>query len=239
MPFATNPDGTRIHYEVEGAGSPLVLVHGFGGTLETWRERGYVDTLKNDLQLILIDARGHGQSDRPTDEADYDWRSRVLDVVAVLADLEVDKAHLLGYSMGGAIAQSCAIYAPQRFQSLIIGGSSPYGMAGDAWAERSFEEMWATRADRDESQRDIVAAGFASLGKFAGSVQALSMKHLPALLFAGSEDHGPIEGVQRLAAIEGTPTLILDGKDHGTAIEAVDVVAPRVLAFIRDVEASA
>ena len=239
MPFATNPDGTKIHYEVEGAGSPLVLVHGFGGSLETWRERGYVDALKNDLQLILIDARGHGQSDRPTNEEDYDWRSRVLDVVAVLGDLELEKAHLLGYSMGGAIAQSCNIYAPQRFHSLIIGGSSPYGMAGDGWAERPFEEMWAARAERDESQRDVIAAGFASLGKFNGSVQALSMRRVPALLFAGTEDHGPIEGVQRLAAAEGIPALILEGKDHGTAVDAVEVVAPRVLEFVREVEASA
>ncbi len=239
MPFATNPDGTKIHYEVEGAGSPLVLVHGFGGSLQTWRERGYVDALKDELQLIMIDARGHGESDRPTDEEDYDWRARVLDVVAVLGELGIEKAHLLGYSMGGAIAQSCNIYAPQRFQSLIIGGSSPYGMAGDAWAERPFEEMWAARAERDESQRDVVAAGFASLAKFRGSVQALSMKRLPALLFAGTDDHGPIEGVQAFAADHEIETLILDGKDHGTAAEAVDIVAPRVLEFIRAAEASA
>ena len=112
-------------------------------------------------------------------------------------------------------------------------------MAGDGLAERPLEEMWAAGAERDESQRDVIAAGFASLGKFNGSVQALSMKRVPALLFSGTEDHGPIEGVQRFAASHEISTLILEGKDHGTAVEAVDVVAPRVLEFIREAEASA
>ena len=55
-----NNDGVKIHYEVEGEGEPLVLVHWWTGSTEDWRMFGYVDALKDDYQLILIDMRGHG-----------------------------------------------------------------------------------------------------------------------------------------------------------------------------------
>ena len=60
MPFANN-QGVRIHYEVEGKGPPLVLQHGFSDSLQTWYELGYVDGLKSDYRLILLDARGHAR----------------------------------------------------------------------------------------------------------------------------------------------------------------------------------
>ena len=62
MPFADN-NGVRIHYQVEGEGPPLVLHHGLAGTLEDWRYFGYVEELKRDYQLILMDARcsSHGR----------------------------------------------------------------------------------------------------------------------------------------------------------------------------------
>ncbi len=60
MPYVDN-NGTRIHYHVEGEGPPLVLQHGFTSSLKNWYAYGYVEPLKKDYQLILIDARGHGE----------------------------------------------------------------------------------------------------------------------------------------------------------------------------------
>lgn len=68
MAYADN-NGIRIHYQVEGDGPPLVLQHGYSDSLESWYEFGYVDKLKSQCQLILIDARGHGASDKPHDTA--------------------------------------------------------------------------------------------------------------------------------------------------------------------------
>ena len=130
MPYADN-DGTQIHYHVEGNGPPLVLHHGFTSSLKNWYAYGYVEPLKADYQLILIDARGHGESDKPHDPAHYDLRLRVNDVVSVLDDLGVDKAHYLGYSMGGRIGFGIAIHAPERLNSLIIGGMHPYEPGGN------------------------------------------------------------------------------------------------------------
>jgi pimeloyl-ACP methyl ester carboxylesterase len=66
MPYVDN-DGVRIHYEVEGHGPSLVLQHGFTHSLRRWYLHGYVDALRNDYELVLIDARGHGKSDKPLD----------------------------------------------------------------------------------------------------------------------------------------------------------------------------
>ena len=64
MPFATN-NGLRIHYQIEGSGPPLVLQHGFTGSINGWRRYGYVEALAGDYRVVLVDARGHGQSDKP------------------------------------------------------------------------------------------------------------------------------------------------------------------------------
>src|SRR5207237_3323115 len=68
MPYANN-QGVRIHYRVEGEGLPLVLQHGYTQSLEHWYQCGYVDALKAHYRLVLVDARGHGGSDKPHERA--------------------------------------------------------------------------------------------------------------------------------------------------------------------------
>lgn len=126
MPYADNR-GIRIHYEVEGEGPPLVLYHGLGWSQRLWRIAGWTERLKDDYQLILMDARGHGFSDKPHDPRAYKMATRVTDVVAILDDLGIDQAHFLGYSMGGEVGWGIASLAPERFRSLILGGLSLYG----------------------------------------------------------------------------------------------------------------
>ncbi|WP_343413120.1 alpha/beta hydrolase [Candidatus Amarolinea dominans] len=118
-------NGVRIHYEVEGEGPPLVLVHWLTGSLQDWRVVGYADALKANYRLILIDARGHGQSDKPHDPAAYVLEKQAGDIVAVLDKLGVDKAHYFGYSLGGTVGWAVAKYFPDRLSSLIIGGEAP------------------------------------------------------------------------------------------------------------------
>jgi pimeloyl-ACP methyl ester carboxylesterase len=66
MPYVGN-QGIRIHYKVEGQGPPLVLQHGSTSSLQAWYQNGYVEPLKPHYQPILVDARGHGASDKPHD----------------------------------------------------------------------------------------------------------------------------------------------------------------------------
>ena len=125
MPYADNR-GIHIHYETEGDGPPLVLHHWSFTSLESWYDYGYVSALKDDYRLILLDARGHGASDKPHDPEAHELNKRVADIVAVLDDLGVGQAHFFGYSMGGWIGFGVARHAPERFRSLIIGGQHPY-----------------------------------------------------------------------------------------------------------------
>src|SRR4051794_23326298 len=83
MSYAVN-DMVRIRYEIVGTGLPLVLQHGFTQSIEDWRDYGYVTALSPHFRLILTDARGHGQSDKPHVSSAYEHSNYVKDVIAVL-----------------------------------------------------------------------------------------------------------------------------------------------------------
>jgi pimeloyl-ACP methyl ester carboxylesterase len=121
VPYATRED-IRLHYEVEGHGPPLVLHHGL---LEAWRQLGYAAALRDRCQMVLLDARGHGASDKPHDRAAYGLLSHVADVLTILEALQLPKAHFFGYSMGGLIGFGLAKYAPEPVESLVISGAHP------------------------------------------------------------------------------------------------------------------
>lgn len=125
MPYASSK-GVQIHYEVEGKGEPLLLVHGMFANGKMWRDYGYVEATKNEYRLIMVDVRGHGMSDKPHAAELYDEKLLVSDLLSVLDDLNVTQTHYLGYSMGGWIGFAAAKYAPERFHSFILGGWQPY-----------------------------------------------------------------------------------------------------------------
>lgn len=133
MPYVTS-QGIRIHYEVTGQGQPLMLGHGFGGSLEHWYDLGYVKELSQEFQLILFDARGHGTSDKPYTPDAYSLKLMISDLVSILDDLNIRKAHYFGYSMGGRIGFRIPIQAPERFDSLLLGGAV-YPLGGKTDAE--------------------------------------------------------------------------------------------------------
>jgi pimeloyl-ACP methyl ester carboxylesterase len=104
MNFATNSDdGSRIAYELIGEGTPLLLFHGSGTSGAVWRALGYVEALHDEHQMILIDARGHGHSDKPTRMESYGMDRFVDDVIAVLDDCDLGQAAYMGYSLGGRV----------------------------------------------------------------------------------------------------------------------------------------
>jgi pimeloyl-ACP methyl ester carboxylesterase len=81
MTFLAAPDGTRLHYEIEGEGPPLVLHLGAGGDSELWRAAGYLEPLAKSHRCILFDHRGHGRSDRPRGAEANHVNRYVADVV--------------------------------------------------------------------------------------------------------------------------------------------------------------
>jgi pimeloyl-ACP methyl ester carboxylesterase len=131
MPFVDNA-GIKIHYVVEGQGTPIVLIHASMGSHKEWYWPGFVSELKDEYMLILPDLRGHGESDYPHDPSQYSTMDFTSDIIAILDDLKIPKAHCWGYSMGGTIAFWLSKYYPERFLTFIIGGAYPQKYTGDA-----------------------------------------------------------------------------------------------------------
>jgi pimeloyl-ACP methyl ester carboxylesterase len=95
--------GVKIRYVDVGRGEPVVLVHGFSSSLEAnWGNQGIIEKLSKDFRVIALDCRGHGKSDKPHDAASYGL-NMIEDVTRLLDHLAVRRAHIVGYSMGGAI----------------------------------------------------------------------------------------------------------------------------------------
>jgi len=142
MPYITNK-GVNIHYEVEGEGPALVLLNGLLASAQDMYDYEYVDTLKDDFQLVLIDYRGHGTSDKPHDSDQYSMKLFVDDIVAVLDELAIKQFHIYGHSMGGWFVYGLAKYYPEKLLSIIVADGAPG--SGDAEFVRetlgSFEDF--------------------------------------------------------------------------------------------------
>ncbi len=117
--------GVKIHYVDVGRGEPVVLVHGFSSSLEAnWGATGIIDTLATDFRVVALDCRGHGASDKPHDAASYGVQM-IDDIARLLDHLHIDKAHIVGYSMGGAITGKFVVDHPDRVITAVFGGSAP------------------------------------------------------------------------------------------------------------------
>jgi pimeloyl-ACP methyl ester carboxylesterase len=111
----------ELHCEIAGAGEPLLFIHGLGSCGEDWKAQ--VDHFRDRYQVITCDLRGHGQSSKP--RAPYSMERFAGDIAALLNELQVGPAHVVGISLGGMIAFQLAVDAPQRVRSLTIVNSGP------------------------------------------------------------------------------------------------------------------
>src|SRR6187551_3938556 len=114
----------EIAYLDEGQGEPIVLVHGFASTKEVnWVNPGWMTTLtRAGRRAIALDNRGHGASSKLYDPAAYNSASMAEDVRALLDHLGIERADVMGYSMGARITAFLALAHPERVRSAILGG---------------------------------------------------------------------------------------------------------------------
>jgi pimeloyl-ACP methyl ester carboxylesterase len=258
LKFATNADdGRRIAYEVVGEGAPLLLFHGSLASSVLWGTLGYVDALRAAHRLILVDARGHGRSDKPTTMDAYSMERLVGDVIAVLDDCEVLQTAYLGYSLGGRVGYGVAIGAPDRLRALIVGGASHRPQSGaldrliypgfvdtiETEGIESFLEQWSERLGRavDPTVRAVFLGNDGqALVPYLRQTdrepgfddELLARFRRPVLLFAGEHDHERLADSRAAAAILPDAELfVLAGADHESTPRRVFDIVPRVRAF--------
>jgi len=104
-----------LAYEEHGQGEPILLLHGLTGNRHMFAHE--VNILKKYFRVVLLDARGHGESSKP---ASYTLNDHVGDVLTLLDHLQIEQTYLLGVSMGSYIAQGVAIASPERVKKLIL-----------------------------------------------------------------------------------------------------------------------
>ena len=139
-------NGIELNVEVAGEGRPLLLLHGFTGDVSTW---SFLAGLEG-VRRIAVDIIGHGDSDSPADPERYSMANAVPDLEAVLDACDVEKATVLGYSMGGRLALHFALDAPHRVETLILESASP-GIEGQRERDARVEadNVLADRIERD------------------------------------------------------------------------------------------
>jgi pimeloyl-ACP methyl ester carboxylesterase len=250
MPRVDNK-GVSIHYRVEGDGPPLILQHGFTLSSEFWYDHGFVAALQAKYRLVLIDVRGHGQSDKPHDALSYTTEKISSDIVAVLDDLGMKTAAFWGYSGGGWVGFAVARYALDRIACFVIGGAAGRPSAYAAEGKES-PELTALRGGLDELvtyygdeltpllRERILANDAAALIAWVqgrrldtkGFPDAIGKIAVPTLLYAGSADpvHNPAR--QTASEISGAQFVSLPGLTHVAGNVRSDLVLPHVERFL-------
>jgi pimeloyl-ACP methyl ester carboxylesterase len=239
----------EIAFLDEGAGEPIVLVHGFASTKEVnWVHPGWVATLTGaGRRVIALDNRGHGVSSKLYEPSAYHSATMAKDVRALLDHLSVERADVMGYSMGARIAAFLAVDHPQRVRSVVLGGLGIRLVKGvglseniaDALEARSLAEtrdptgrIFRAFAEKNDSDLKALAACM------RGSRQTLSREqvagiHVPVLVAVGTKDTVAGSAQALAALIPGARALDSPDRDHMLAV-GDKVFKAGVLEFLTD-----
>ena len=233
----------------EGQGEPIVLVHGFGSSKEVnWVQPSWLTTLNGaGRRVIALDNRGHGQSTKLFDPAEYHTTKMAEDVRALLDHLAVPRAAVVGYSMGARIVAFLAVAHPDRVCAMVLGGLGSHLIDGVGLPESIAEaleapslddvadpqgRMFRAFADQTRSDRRALAACIRGSRQVLSREQAASIR-TPTLIAVGTKD--PIAGsAEGLAAVmPNARALPIPDRDHMLAV-GDKVFKAGVLEFLKE-----
>ena len=240
-------DGVEIAFLDQGAGDPILLIHGFASNAQVnWVQPGWIVTLNGvNHRVIALDNRGHGASTKCYDPAAYHSVIMAEDARALLDHLGLPRADVMGYSMGARIAAFLAPREPERVRSVILGGlgdhlvdgvelpssiadaleapslasvSDPQGLAFRAFAEQTRSDLRALAACIRGSRQTMTQEQVAAIG-------------MPALVAVGSKDTVAGSGIALSAMLPNGQFLDIPNRDHMLAV-GDKVFKQGVLAFL-------
>jgi pimeloyl-ACP methyl ester carboxylesterase len=262
LPYA-EINNTKIYYEIEGSGEPLMLIHGVRGSIRNWE---YVRPLiTKHFQTIFTDLRGHGQSSELTEVTKVDTFAQ--DHIDLLKHLEINQCHVAGHSLGGFIAQQMALDAPSKFKSLILIDTAPttdvegaqaqiklaqlaYGLSPEEAVEKSLEfafynskKIRKTPGLMDllvflqrDMQRLANSHGYAMGAAASFNIQdRVNEIKLPSLVIIAAQDETfPVKwGDFYKEHLVNVNVQIIDESNHGIQFEQPEAMVTAVVDFVQ------
>ena len=243
--YFTTSDGVKIHYMRLGRkGSYVVLIHGYTGSAQgNWFRNGVAEALSKKHQVVALDCRNHGMSDKPQPNGP----GKAEDVLELMDHLKIKKAHIHGYSMGGGITGRLLASNPERFLTAAFGGSG-IPEVDPEWIKkappdkegRDPQEQEAGRAlrirhamdngmSREEAEKlastpapprpPATAAGAAAPAAARPSID-LTKVTIPVLAINGELDRPNAKTTRMTRELKNFTNVVLPGKSHLTAIAA-------------------
>jgi pimeloyl-ACP methyl ester carboxylesterase len=251
--------GVQIHYVERGKGTPVVLLHGLtGSSARHFDATGVIDALVGaGYRAIAMDVRGHGESGKPHDDNAYGM-SMVTDVVRLLDHLVIDRAHIVGYSMGGAIANQLLVQYPARLRAVALIGAGWEGedqdtlrsqmlALADAFARKDATPLIraVTGGQNAPSDADVAAASTALFARNDSVALAAATRGLlqlfqipearlravkvPVLAVVGEQD-AALTAAKRMASVVSTMEVtVIPGANHATSVRPA---AAPIVAFL-------
>ena len=250
-------NGTTINYEVEGEGEWLVLLHGFGSSIEDWEAHRPI--ISKGRRLLTLDFRGFGKSSR--ERGPFSVEQFTDDLVALMAHLGVERADVVGYSMGGAVAFQLAVSHPALIRRLVLVNtwasfeantfrrrrekvlrtlvvkyiSMPFMaklLGGKLFGKPGQEELRATFVERyGRNSREVYLELLRNLPNWS-VMSEIGAITAPTLILSAAEDYTPLSEKEEYAAMMPTAALeVVEGMGHGSPFEDVERFCERVLRF--------
>ncbi len=241
-------NGVRIHFVEQGQGDPVVLLHGFSGSYRDAIDFGIFESLVVEgYRAIAVDCRGYGKSDKLHDPGAY-GQEMVEDLVRLLDHLNIDKAHFVGFSMGGTIANKLREVHPDPLLTAVLGltgwmregsrlefrkafadslergeglGMLARALTPEGEEEPSEEEIAQYERTRFAHQDPLaLAAVVRSFDALAVSEADLRQNQVPTLSIIGEKD--PLkDGVDAMRGVmSNLEIVVIEGADHGTAVRS-------------------
>lgn len=233
MPSFKNGD-VEIAYLDEGEGEPIALIHGFASTKEVnWAQPGWVSELNRaGRRVVALDNRGHGASSKLYDPAAYHSVAMADDVRALLDHLQIERADIMGYSMGARITAFLAVKHTERVRSAVLGGLGVRLVEGIGLPESIAEALEAPSLNDVHDPTGHMFRAFAAQTKsdlralaacIRGSRQTLTREEVgavraPVLVAVGTKDLVAGSAQALVALIPGARALDIPNRDHMLAV---------------------
>ncbi|MEP9348093.1 alpha/beta fold hydrolase [Xanthobacter sp. KR7-225] len=233
MPHFTS-DGIDIAYLEEGAGDPVLLIHGFGSTKEiNWVGPSWMRTLTDaGYRAIAFDHRGHGASGKVYDPALYDTRLMAEDAKRLLDHLGIARADVIGYSMGARVGAQMALHFPQEVRSLVMGGLGYHLVEGVGLPRSIADAMEAPSLDDVKDPMGRMFRSFADANRqdlkalaacIRGSRQVLAPEEVariyqPVMVAVGTRDAVAGDAHKLAALMPDAVALDIPNRDHNPAV---------------------